>query len=459
MPHRGLFAGSRASYAFRSFRSEVLIPPFQVTVVSASELTLPEDSSPDVLTPARVAKGRIFLGLLLLLVLIPVGYGARDGWLWYRTRSFRVGCETSRGQKDWRSERTIAERWVAWDPETDRGWWYAAEAAQNLNDLPGMARYLGSVPRSDPKALLAYVEKVNLEWTALNKPLDAVKTSELILSIDPEVVEVHSRLISFYAMSLQRVQLLKAIRHAMQHHSESREVFVYFILADLLSFTNGADLNSRWLASSPDEPRFKVGLGVHTAMSFAMNVDTSRTEETVELDREAGRQLEFFLKELPSDPILLTHMMHRAYQAGDAARVGELLQKVGAEAVEDHMIWVYRAWYHTAFNEFEPAEQAIREALRLHPVSPLAHHEYANLLRKQGRIDAATAEQKLAGTGRELRTRLLHIPRADAVEADVLVPIARYLKECGDLTAYNALQDKLRDFGFSAEAEGVPPSP
>ena len=427
--------------------------------MTATEATSEIDSLSDVVTPSRLARGRWFLGGLAALGLLLVSYLVRDGWSWYWERSFKVECDSARGQKDWRTLRQAADRWVAWEPETPLGWWYAAEASQNLNDLEGMARYLGQVPQSDPKLLLAYVEKANLEWTALNQPLDAIQTSALIMKLDPNVTEVHSRLISFYAMSLQRVSMLKAIRNAMQNHTESREAFVYFVMADLLSFTNGADLNSRWLAASPDELQFKVGLGVHTAMSLAMNVDATRSEDAVKLDQEAARQLEFFLKEHPTDPILLTYLMHRAYQSGDATRVSELLQKVGAEGVEDHMIWVYRAWYHSAVNEFGPAEESIREALRLHPISPLAHHEYANLLRKMGRIDDAAAEQRLAATGREIRTRLLHVPRADQVGADVLLPIAKYLKDCGDQPAYLALEERLRDFGYSTDGSGELPQP
>ena len=416
-----------------------------------------KEVAPEVLvTPARMVKGRVFLICLITAGLVLASWGAVRGWSAYWTRSFRIECQTMKGQADWRSLRQVADRWVAWDPQSNLGWWFAAEAAQNLSDFSAMARYLSQVPPTDPNYLLSLVEKANLEWTALNLPLEAIKTSEKILSIDPEIVEVHSRLVSFYAMNLQRVAMLKAIHRAMENNSQTREMYTYYVMADLLSYTNGSQMNSRWLASSPDEPRFKIGLGVHTAMNLAMNVDSARTEDAVRLDQEANRQLDFFLEKAPGDSVLLTYMMHRAYQAGDIEKVSQLLQKVSDDSVDDHMVWVYRAWYHTMMGQLDDSENAIQEAIRLHPASPLAHHEYANLLRKRGQLNLVEREQNLAALGRELRTRLLREANANSIEADILMDIAKYLRACGDEKGYESLELRLREFGYSAEAGAQP---
>lgn len=425
-------------------------PPHHYEDTVADSLANAEQAPEVVVTPARMVKGWVFLLVLLTAGFVLAGWGVVRGWSAYWTRSYRVQCQAMKSQADWRSLRQVAERWVAWDPQSHLGWWFAAEAAQNLSDFPAMARYLGQVPTSDPNYLLSLVEKANLEWTALNHPLEAVRTSEQILKIDPEIVEVHSRLVSFYAMNLQRVPMLKAIHRAMENNSQTREMYTYYVMADLLSYTNGSQMNSRWLASSPDEHRFKIGLGVHTAMNLAMNVDAARTEDSVRLDQEANRQLDFFLEKAPGDSVLLTYMMHRAYQAGDVQLVSQLLQKVSGDSIDDHMVWVYRAWYHTTMGELDDSEKAIQEAIRLHPASPLAHHEYANLLRKRGQLDLVEREQNLAAIGRELRTRLLRSPNANTIEADILLDIARYLRACGDQRGFDSLEIRLREFGYSS---------
>ncbi len=361
----------------------------------------------------------------------------------YQSSSFQSACEAARDLEDWRTLRETAAKWVEWNPNAAEGWWFAAEAAQELDDLEDLAACLGNVPESDPKVLFALVEKANLEWTSLNRPLDGLKTSQQVIEIDPRVLEIHSRIISFYGMNLQRAPMLEAIRRSMKAGAEPRESYTYLMLADLLSFTNGAELNSRWLASSPDEVRFKIGLAVNTAMNVAMSVDSNRKEDVVELDAEARQQLQWFLDEAPHDPVLLTYLMYRAYQAADVDRVGSLLKQVDTEGATDHMVWVLRAWYHTTFDEFDEAEQAIQEALKLHPMSPLAHHEYANLLRRTQSPDVEL-HQKLAAEGRELRSLLLRQPTVVDLDVELLQRIQEYAKECGDELVVSALARRLQ---------------
>jgi tetratricopeptide (TPR) repeat protein len=382
----------------------------------------------------------------VIIALLPVaGWGGYRGWLWFETMQFRRRCEAARQAEDWHTLSLAGKAWGEWDPAAGRAWWFAAQAAQELDDLEDLAACLGRVPDTDPKVLFAYVEKANLEWTALNRPLQALETSRRAVALDPRLVEIQSRLISFYAMNLQRPQMLQAIRTAMDAGAEPKESYTYLILADLLSFSNGMKLNSTWLASAPDEMRFKVGLAVHTSMAFAQNVETSGTAEAVDMDRQATQQINWFLDQHPHDPILLTYLMYRAYQAGDVERMGQLLAGVDESGVDDHMVWVYRGWYHAAFDDFDEAERAVREGLRLHPLSPLAHHEYASLLRKAKRPQSQVEEQQhLAAGGRELRTQMLRLSSALDATPMMLQQIAQYAEECGDTQVVGALSRRLQ---------------
>lgn len=392
----------------------------------------------------RFRRKSLWMRFLRALAACAVIWGAWAGCIWFQTAQYRRQCEAARAAEDWRTERDTARRWSEWDPAAGRAWWYAAEAAQKLDDLEDLANCLGRVPESDPQALVAYVEKANLEWTTLNRPLEAIETSRRVLAISPRVGEIQSRLISFYAMNLQRAPLVRSIRAAIAARSEPRECYPYLILADSLSFSNGVDMNSRWLVSSPDEVRFKIGMGVSTAMNLAQNANSSRSPDAAELNREAMRQLQWFLDALPHDPVLLSYLMGRAYEAGDVNRVGELLQAVDESGVDDHMIWVYRAWYHTEMNELPQAEEAIREALRLHVISPLAHHEYARLLRKMQRSQAEIErQQKLAADGKELRANLQRAKSVLDVSMSDLRQIARYAADCGDQPVAAALERRL----------------
>lgn len=385
-------------------------------------------------------KRRRFWMAAFVVLLLAGAYSGNRAWTWFRTRQFRQECDEARRSEDWRTERQIAKAWTTWDPHAAEAWWFAAESAQELEDHDDMAFCLGQIPRDDPKALMAYIEKANLEWTVLNRPLDAVVTSKLVLGIDPRITEIQARLISFYAMNLQRTELLKTIRSAIAAKGEPREAYVYLMLADLITFSNGSELNSRWLASSPDEIRFKIALAVHTAANIFQNADATSAPDAVEMQQEAERQLEWFLKSAPHDTPLLVYLMSRAYDAGNVERVGELLQNVDDASADDHMVWVYRGWYHTEMKEFTQAEEAIREALRLHPLSALAHHEYAKLLRLQQRPAAEVAhEQKLATEGKAIRAKLVLQASVRDVSWDIFEQILQYAADCDDQFIANAL--------------------
>jgi tetratricopeptide (TPR) repeat protein len=383
-------------------------------------------------------RGVAFLSLSL------IAGGAYPGWRIWQRHSFEKQCQFARAQQDWRTERNIAERWIQVDPENGRPWWLAAEAAQNLEDLPSLAKYLAGVPDDDPNVLLAWAEKANLEWTALNQPLQAVKTTERALAVDPQLVNLHSRLISFYALSLQRAPMMKAIRFAIQHNAEPREAYAYILMADALTFVNGEGVNGRWLAAEPGELRFKIGVAVHIAMNYEQNTPQLKLEHAAAMDREAARQLDLFLEKRPHDIVLLTYLMHRAQKSADVERCGELLAQVEDADADDHMVWVFRAWYLRNIGDLAQAETSIQQALQLHPMSAAAHHEYAEILRRRKRPESEiNLHQSMAAEATEIRSLVWHEESVDKVSAEVFDRIARYAATCGDQLVADALKGRI----------------
>src|SRR5262245_20973839 len=84
-------------------------------------------------------------------------WGGLYAWRWYQARHFRQLCLAARHAEDWHALANTAREWAAWDPAAGKAWWFAAEAAQELEDLEDMAACLGNVPAGDPKVLFALV--------------------------------------------------------------------------------------------------------------------------------------------------------------------------------------------------------------------------------------------------------------------------------------------------------------
>jgi len=392
----------------------------------------------------RPHRGRRTLTLAVAGLVLLAGLAIGSAWLIQnRTRSqFQSRCEQAKREGLWAELRVAADEWSQWDSQDSQPRWLAAEAAQQQDEFQDLADCLGKIPASDPNYAFALAEKANVEWTALNQPLLALQTSEQAVQLEPRLTDTHSRIISFYAMTGQRIAMLKAIRAALQAGAEPREAYTYLVMADILSFSNGSELNEKWIQSDPDEVQFKISLAVNTAMQLAMNQDTSPTPEIQELNQQAKRQLGFFLQQYPHNPVLLSYLMHQAYRAGDVQGMSGLLQSVDDSAAEDHMVWVYRGWYHIQMQEYGEAEKSLLEAIRIHPLSPLAHHEYASLLRVQQRPEVAR-EQQLATYGRDLRSEILLLPSAVDLTPVLLVKMQSYAESCGDRQVAAGLASRL----------------
>ncbi|MFM7925930.1 MAG: hypothetical protein ACKPJJ_37395, partial [Planctomycetaceae bacterium] len=185
-------------------------------------------------------------GAIAALLLL-AGLGIGSAWLIQnRTRSqFLARCEQAKREGLWAELRVAADEWSQWDSLDPQPRWLAAEAAQQQDEFQDLADCLGKIPPSDPNYAFALAEKANVEWTALNRPLLALQTSEQAVQLEPRLTDTHSRIISFYAMTGRRIAMLKAIRAALQAGAEPREAYTYLVMADILSFSNGSELNEK----------------------------------------------------------------------------------------------------------------------------------------------------------------------------------------------------------------------
>ena len=66
-----------------------------------------------------------------LAVIVLGGWPAYAGFCDYKTRSFRLACETAREQSNWRSLREVSLQWIDWDPAAVSARWNVAEACNS----------------------------------------------------------------------------------------------------------------------------------------------------------------------------------------------------------------------------------------------------------------------------------------------------------------------------------------
>lgn len=394
----------------------------------------------------RGQKLGVFGTLGLVAVLAVGGALAWLGYGWYVDRQIQqitAACEMARKSGNWNQLEQQATQLRLLQPSNGQPLLLLAEAAEVQGQIQKAVDLLGQFPESDPRAPLVLAQKANLEWGKLNHPLDAIQTSEALIRLRPRTIGSHARIISFYATSLQRPELLAAIRRAIEMDAEPREAYAYLMMADALTFSNAIDLNSHWLSSDPTSSFFQITVAVMTANSLSNRAATLLTPQNEEASRQARQTVEELQRQHPSNSILLGFLLEKCIQDGDVSRTEELLRQVSAEDSNDHLLWSQRGWYHTLRGEFEAAETSFKTAISLHPMSWHARRNYVTLLRRQQKSEEVEKLAGLVATAQEIRVELLKLPNAREIPEELLQRIVRYADSCGDTFVRDALQKRL----------------
>ncbi len=265
-------------------------------------------------------------------------------------------CDAASKSEQWPRLENLAGQWVQHRPDLALPWLYAAEAASQQGDSIRTAYYLYHLPDSDARTPVALFELSHLQFGALNQPIAGAETCERILRLQPQASEAHRRLLFYYAMSRQRGKLIAEARRAIATGCDVPETYVYLIAADWITFTNGYDVNQRWLQSSPENETFLVAQAYHLVRSAAL-------DEEAELVDESGisrpeRLMNVLLERFPHNREVLAFQLNMASFRGKVDRVAKLLAQAPPSSTEDSRFWRFKGWMHETRHELEEAEKA-----------------------------------------------------------------------------------------------------
>lgn len=394
--------------------------------------------------PRNPARRRLIwmMGGVLLFAGILGGVRAFEAWERRQLIEYKSRCRTAVDQQNWDELVAISREWSQWDPESADAWLFLGEGLLQTGEPEQALETVGNIPRNDPKVIPALLKKIEVEFDLLNRPLVAEDTCLELLQIEPRVAEAHARLIFFYALTLQRVKLIEQIREAIRRGSEPPEAYVYLLLCDHLYFTNGYQLNAKWLQSSPNSELFQIAAAVQ--FDEIMQRLENQTEATKRTRSEHRLKLEAYLQQYPRNTTLLRYFLHRYAEESRVEDVARILEMIPPEAGDDSVFWRFRGWYHAAVNDLDRAHDAYRKSLELTATDWRNWQGIAEVLRLRGDLPESERCQKLALTGKNLRQELLQLPTAGDITDDQLQRIAKYADECGDREIAVHLKQRVR---------------
>ncbi len=364
-------------------------------------------------------------------------------WFNGQSKRFKASCIAASSAEMWERLDELTRQWLKMDRNNGDAWLLLAQAAQKLEDYELAADSLARLSDSDPKCILALVERVDLLLSIVNRPLEAVETCKRILSINESIPRAHEILIFFYSMSLQRQELRHYVRRSIELKCEPPDAYVFLITANTIKFSDGLDYNSLWLEQYPHHEPFLVAAAKHMTDNPLHSDEHTETTAADAEDMFRNELMDDYLKRFPENLEVLAYHFETRLFAGKADEVAKLLSKLPSTAEGDSRFWYYKGWYYYGRNQLTEAATALRKSLSLDPFDWRTRHQLAQVVRRLEGPKAAKTMVELAEQGKNLSIASAKLPNARVAGKQLLRRIANYVERCGDAQMARAIQNRL----------------
>jgi tetratricopeptide (TPR) repeat protein len=381
---------------------------------------------------------RTWLLIGLFVLLVASAWPGYRLWSQYRVEQLHEACKVAAKNENWKELDTLSRNWLELDKSNSDAWLYLAMAAEGQGDEELAADCLAKLSDKDPKCVSALFERIEI-LLRLNRPLDAEETCKRLLRIQPYADAAYKRLIYIYALSVRRSEMVHQIRESITRGCEPPEAYVYLFTAGVLKLSNGYMVNSRWLGKDPDNETFLV------AQAYFLTISSKRdiTFESHPMPGVKTDLMEDYLKRFPNNTEVIAYHLKQHVDSGNIDDVSEILAKIPDTADMDARIWRAKGWIHLAKDQFQEAEAAFKQAIKLDPYDWRTRHQLATVYRRQERSADAESTAKLAALGKELEKEILKLPRADGITGKLLARLANYARQCGDEVVFRGILKRI----------------
>ncbi len=380
------------------------------------------------------AKRVLLTSVVLLLALI----SAASVYLQYRVDHLAKQCAEASKRNHWPKLEGLAREWLSLRSAPVAWYWLGTSLKGQAKFREAKAAF-ARVPLDGIRGIDAAIERMEITFHIDQHPLEALELARQLLDRDARLASPRRHLIYFYAMTLQRPQLLREIHRAIDHLVDIPEQYVYLLTLEDLSFRDAEDVTTRWLEATPDSEYLQTIVEVQR-LRVARN--QARQTPSPELtQRYEDLRLAFVATHdaTKAPTVVLETLLLLAMDQGDVEEAGRLLALVPESAGDDPAYWRYRGWYALRNGDLDQAEDSYRQALLLHPLGWQARHEYANLLRAKGDARAAARLQSVAGLGTRLIGESRRLDHAQNVTGVWLADMANYATQCAELSVANGI--------------------
>ena len=380
-----------------------------------------------------------FAAILALLAFFGAGLWLITIWMHYsQVETLRASCQRWQTEQNWAKLLLAAQEWRRLEPGNREAMQAAATAGKELRQPASVVEILKNYPAESKEDIPWLTMLADMQFGPLRTPLEGIKPSLQILKIDPRAIDIRRRLIFFYAVTVQPVELLANVREAAESEGDLPEFYAYAFLADGLKLRNALDRIKVWMGSEREEV-LMVAYALNTARNLEGGVPPIDEVEATKL-RNSQAQRASYLQKLrdmfPDNHQVLAYDLGQAVNAGQTLACAELLKRATSIADADYRFWRARGWLFLKAGDLSEAQQAFTEALRLHPIDWRTRYYLAELSRRNRNLEFADQQYQLAADGKQLEADFLAAADVQRISPELFFRLREFAQRCGDeLTA------------------------
>lgn len=396
-------------------------------------------------TKPRAGSRSVQYGVAALLIVVLMGCGVWFGLVAITSR-FEKACKQAQSEKRWTDLEATARRWTNLLPTCAPAWVFLADAAQHQQRYVEAAEYLGKIAPHQTEYFPSQMARIKLLFGPANLPFEAEEVCREFLANDPSDREVHTLLIQFYTVTLQRTKLRQQIAAAIKAGAEPPDAYVYYFLIDSVRLGNGVSLNSLWLIANPDNEILRVA-GILHDEDRVRDGENPPSLEDVNILTVKENQARNLLKTYPHNANLLAYLADQELSKGRVDKVIELMTQTLSDTEADPRFWRFKGWIHFTMKEYQEAEAAYQKAISLHPMDWLTLHRLAEVKRIQGDLAEVNRLESLVERAHAIRMTIRELKTVLNPPMSVLQKIGRLAKGVGDHMIAEALEARLGPLG------------
>jgi tetratricopeptide (TPR) repeat protein len=368
-------------------------------------------------------------GIVVLILLLVGGNWLAGRW---RLAEFPGQCNQAVTAEDWERLEELSRDWIEREPQSGVAWFWLGKSQHARQNYTEAFESFSHVPLTGPRGIEAATLRLEIQFHVLHQPLSALKIADEILQIEPNNFDARRNRVYFYAMTMQRAELMAEIRQLIRVGGDLPEHYLYLINVDDLWFIDGAEIVQRWRDQAPESQLLKVSHLIQKAKRARGNTLDATGPAAAQAYTDVLAELDLLDEECRKFTSYLEFRMLNASDDGDVAEMGRWLSLVTDSMATDPVFWYYKGWYASRQARIDEAEESYREALRLHPLSRKARHDWSQLLRNQGDTSQAGRVAALAAQGTSIVLEVRRLPHFREAPPQMLRAIAAWATDCSD---------------------------